>query len=88
MGTRLQMIYWLTANGELTDEEIAKHLKVKIRPLEKCKERPYFNRRVEEMRAVLEQFRSRLSKTAHRHPITLLELLLAGNRFIMLAGRW
>jgi len=74
MGTRLQMVYWLTATGELTDVEIATHLKVKIHTLEECKERPYFNRRVQEVRAVLEQLRSRLAKAAHRRPTSLLDL--------------
>ena len=53
MGKKLQMAYLLLAEGKLTDDEVAARLGVRRRTLEEAKQRPYFERRIEEIRSVI-----------------------------------
>jgi hypothetical protein len=53
-GKRLQYAYLLVAEGKMTDEAIAKHLKVSVATLAARKRTPYFIGRVQEFRSLLE----------------------------------
>ena len=58
-GKKLQYAYLLVAEGKMSDSEIAKYLKIPLRSLAVCKERPYFAKRVREFQSLLNLIKAR-----------------------------
>jgi Trp operon repressor len=54
-GRKLQIAMLLAAEGKMSDREIARHVGVKLRTFNITRGQPFFNKRVDEIRAELQR---------------------------------
>jgi hypothetical protein len=54
-GRKLQIAMLLVAEGKMSDREIARHVRVKLRTFNITRGQPFFNKRVDEIRAELQR---------------------------------